>query len=99
MKINTLGNHKNPTVLIIGCFHGDEPQGEILINNYIAKNAKTNMLFIPRLNKCNTRVNSNGVDLNRNFPTTNWILSERNEYFGGDSPGSEEETKFIIEKK
>ena len=27
----------------------------------------------------NTRKNKNGVDLNRNFPTKNWVLGENNE--------------------
>lgn len=90
------GNIENPRVLVIGCFHGDEPQGEHLINAYLKANSGTNLLMIPRLNSCNTRVNKNGVDLNRNFPTKNWELSEKNEYFGGEIPASEEETKFII---
>lgn len=90
------GNASNPTVLVIGVFHGDEPQGEYLINKYLSKKYQTNLLMIPRLNPCDTRVNKNGVDLNRNFPTKNWEFSDKNEYFGGTSPASEEETKFII---
>ena len=43
------------------------------------------------------RQNSNGVDLNRSFPTKNWVRSERNQYFGGDTPESEIETRFVIE--
>ena len=91
-----LGNLDNPSVLVIGVFHGDEPQGEYLINTYIECMSKTNLLMIPRLNSSNTRVNCNGVDLNRNFPTKNWELSIKNEYFGGDFPASEIETQFII---
>jgi protein MpaA len=91
------GNIKSPKVLIIGCFHGDEPQGEYLINKYIEKYSDTKLLFIPRLNKKNTRVNNNGVDLNRNFPTKNWELTEKNEYYGGPSPASEKETIFIMD--
>ncbi len=91
------GNIENPEVLVIGAFHGDEPQGEHLINAYLKANSSTNLLMIPRLNSCNTRVNVNGVDLNRNFPTKNWELSEKNEYFGGESPASELETRFIME--
>lgn len=89
-------------VLIIGAVHGDEPQGEFLINNYLAKtpNLPQNLLFIPSLNPdgqaLETRTNANGVDINRNFPTQNWVLGERNRYFGGEAPASEIETRFII---
>ena len=92
-----IGNTQNPSVLVIGVFHGDEPQGEHLVNAYLESKQDTNLLMIPRLNSCNTRVNKNGVDLNRNFPTQNWELSEKNEYFGGEAPASEVETRFIIE--
>ncbi len=92
-----LGNKNNPDVIVIGVFHGDEPQGEYLINQYLQTKNNTNLLFIPRLNSNDTRVNKRGVDLNRNFPTKNWELSENNEYFGGISPASEEETRFVID--
>lgn len=94
--MNLLGNIVNPSVLIIGVFHGDEPQGEFLINEYLKNKKETNLLFIPRLNATSKRVNENGVDLNRNFPTKNWVLSNKDDYFGGNSPASEKETKFII---
>ena len=35
------GNKENPSVLVIGVFHGDEPQGEYLINEYLKNNANT----------------------------------------------------------
>ena len=58
------------------------------------------MLFIPSLNpdgkQLGTRTNLNCVDINRNFPTKNWELTEKNNYFGGESPASEIETKFLI---
>ena len=85
-------------ILIIGVFHGDEPQGEYFINSYISskpKNGKNALYFIPRLNFNNVRQNKKGVDLNRNFPTKNWILSEKNDYFGGKKPNSEIETQFL----
>ena len=87
-------------LLVIGVFHGDEPQGEYFINSYLEnypKPYKNSVYFIPKLNPSNVRKNLNGVDLNRNFPTKNWIKSENNDYFGGDEPNSEAETKFLVD--
>lgn len=91
------------TILIIGVVHGDEPQGQFLIENYLKDCTKTKnrLLFIPCLNPDgflnNMRQNANGVDLNRNFPTQNWQRVEEKEYFGGENPSSEIETKFVAE--
>ncbi len=99
-EITLLGSENSKNILVIGVFHGDEPQGKFLIENYI-KNNKSKLLFIPCLNpdgiNSNTRTNANGVDLNRNFPTNNWELTEKNEFYGGDTPASENETKFLVE--
>ena len=100
-KIQLLGNDKHKNILVVGVFHGDEPQGDFLINEYLKKNQKSELLFIHCLNhdgmKLKTRQNSNLVDLNRNFPTKNWIVSEDKAYFGGNEPASEIETKFMVE--
>lgn len=98
-KIKLLGDDNYKNILVIGVFHGDEPQGEILINNYLKSNS-SNLLFIPCLNPdgrvLNTRQNANNIDLNRNFPTNNWIKSEDKQYYGGEEAASEIETKFVL---
>lgn len=103
------GNENGQTVFIIGVFHGDEPEGEFLINKLMDEInlnpdliGNNKILFIPCLNPdgkdLKTRTNSNGVDLNRNFPTKNWELSaEKDSYYSGISPVSEIETKFLME--
>lgn len=100
MNIDILGNTENPSVIVIGVFHGDEPQGNYLLRDYYNENEQTNLLIVPCLNPSgfakNKRTNFNGVDLNRNFPAKNWILSNKDDYYGGEEPASEEETKFII---
>ena len=92
------------TVLILGVFHGDEQDGDYLIREYIKLNPKiykNRLIFIPVVNETgkvqNRRVNKNGVDLNRNFPTSNWELSKvKDDYFGGEYKGSEIETRQLI---
>lgn len=92
-------------ILIIGVFHGDEPQGKFLIENYLnsiyeESKYKNKLFFIPCLNpdglNLKTRQNANNVDLNRNFPTKNWAKeSLDSEYYGGDCSSSEAEAKFV----
>lgn len=91
-------------ILIIGVFHGEEPQGEFVINKYLAESNFTqqnHLYFIPCLNpwgmKRGLRVNKNGVDLNRNYPTKNWLKTERDENFSGEKATSEPETQAMIQ--
>ncbi|MDB5964052.1 MAG: murein peptide amidase [Polaromonas sp.] len=73
-------------VLVIGAIHGDEPSSASVALQWIAlaEQAPASMpqpvhwRFIPALNPDGLfsqpprRVNANGVDLNRNFPTPDW---------------------------
>ena len=105
-----LSGDASAKVLIIGVFHGDEPQGKFLIDEYLKGNSSDKLLFIPCLNPDgmanSMRTNSNGVDLNRNFPTKNWGKNlgenascddETTDYYGGKFPASEIETQFLID--
>jgi len=103
--IEKSGSSADPLkILIVGVFHGEEPQGEFILNKYMKTTPsfcpQNNLYFIPCLNKWGMqrglRVNKNGVDLNRNYPTKNWIKTERNENFSGETVASEEETLFMI---
>lgn len=98
--IKKLNSNYDKKLLIIGVFHGDEFQGEYFINSYLKQDntpLKNEIHYIPRLNKNSKRVNLNNVDLNRNFPTKNWIKSKKDDYFGGEEPNSEKETKFLVD--
>lgn len=99
-KTSTISDDKVTSLaLIIGVFHGDEPEGEYLINNLFTDIKKfpdllanSTILFIPCLNpdgkEQNTRANINGIDLNRDFPTKNQSNPDKE---------PELETKFVIE--
>ena len=92
------------TILIVGVFHGEEPQGKYIIDRYVKDNNKksrNHLHFIPCFNpwgyQRGIRGNIHGVDLNRNYPTKNWKLTEQGEFYSGESPASEMETRFMIE--
>ena len=92
-EIQLFGDKNSKPILIIGVFHGEEPQGKYLIETYLKSistspptskskiSRKGGMLFIPCLNpdglQYGKRTNSNGVDLNRNYPTKNWEHTEK----------------------
>ncbi len=99
-------------LLLVGGVHGDEPEGVTLATktlewltdlykNSIQPNDLAPWVLIPCINidgfTSNTRVNSRGVDLNRNFPSRDWSPSYKKiRYFPGPQPTSEVETRALI---
>jgi hypothetical protein len=111
--VHPLGNGLR--ILVIGGMHGDELSSTSMALHWIAlaqaESSQNQWRFIPALNpdglfsRPSRRVNANGVDLNRNFPTPNWDR-EASDYWINKTlkdprrwPGkkalSEPETKFL----
>lgn len=94
--------------LFVGGVHGDEPEGVHLANEFLlwlkshSSESDHPWILIPCLNvdgfRDNKRTNSRGVDLNRNFPSRDWVSSpEKNRYFSGPSPASEPEVRALVQ--
>jgi len=89
------------TVLVLGGFHGDEPKGVFVARRWIdllradrAASDSARWVLVPLVNPdgyaVRKRCNARRVDINRNFPTKNWVLgSQRSRMYGGPAPASE----------
>jgi hypothetical protein len=110
-------------VLVVGAIHGDEMSSSALVFHWIALASNTppadmpqaiHWRFIPALNPDglfawpSKRVNANGVDLNRNFPTPNWARDAKVYWenrtkrdprrWPGPNPLSEPESRFLVDQ-
>lgn len=103
-------------ILTLSLIHGDEGQSGSVSRAWIARLAKisprNSWRVIPVANpdglKLTTRMNSHGVDINRNFPTDDWLntalplwksqtKSDPRRY-PGPSSASEKETRCLIKQ-
>jgi len=104
--MHVFGDAAAPTFIFAG-IHGDEPTPASVAHE-LCELLKSNprlwdnrsVAVICQANpdglSLRTRGNSRGVDLNRNFPASNWCLSDRGRYHGGPRPQSEPETCAIV---
>lgn len=102
IKLGT-GSHR---VAILGSLHGTEVQSVTLIDELVQKLSAdgdllsgVTVLVIRNPNPdglaANSAFNSNGVDLNRNFPSSNWQVLPNNR--AGNRGGSEAETRAVMQ--
>ncbi len=98
--------YEGPKVLIVGGVHGDEGEGVVaaygLFRQFLTSfDYRLEITLVPALNLdgviAKSRVNANGVDLNRNLPTNDWtnqVATPR--YYPGTSAGSEPENQALM---
>jgi protein MpaA len=94
-------------ILLLGGIHGDEQHTTVVARSLAVNiNQETlpsnlTLIIVPDVNPdglmLSTRVNANGVDINRNFPSKTW----RSEYVEqrhnpGTKPSSEPETRAVL---
>lgn len=100
-----------PVTMYVGGIHGNEPSSSTLMKAWVneleanpGRTAGKRIVVIPSMNPdglaAGTRTNSRGVNLNRNFPTDNWIKSTKDtdgshESGGGEAPLSEPEASAL----
>lgn len=96
-----------PEILVLGGVHGDESEGVACAHALYGELSKNfgfrlQLTLIPALNLdgvlAHSRLNGNGVDLNRNLPSNDWNPKAFNErYPPGPRAGSEPESQALVE--
>lgn len=110
IPIYRYGKGHGEYVFLFAGFHGNEPQGPFILEQLmqgLEQNAayylNKSIFVIPRVNPDGLhgkrRTNANGVDLNRNFPTQNFISGahQGTVYYAGPAALSEPETQTVHE--
>ena len=95
-----------PEVLILGGVHGDETEGVVCAHGLYREFMKDfrfrlNLTLVPAFNLdgvlAKSRLNGNGVDLNRNLPSNDWNPQAFNErYPPGPHANSEPENQALV---
>ena len=103
----------NTTILFVGGIHGSEASGSYILQDWIAHldingykiPSGRQVVVVPQANPdglaANSRDNAHGVNVDRNFPTSNWRtdINSANGFRatgGGPSAASEPETKALM---
>ncbi len=94
--------------LVLAGVHGNEPVGVHVVRALVELLSGephwcecSKVILLPEINPDGvlreTRGNANGVDLNRNFPTLDWVSAAREgRYYSGPSAASEPETRAVL---